>query len=106
MSVAISSGDGHGFRSGNEQIRLLFLVAALIPNPRDAEQVEPSCTNFYTTPTDVCLGGGLRRPQRPPLGSARPRSLAETVSGKERLFDPTVVDGCVALFREDGFTFG
>lgn len=52
---------------------------------------------------DVVEAMSAHRPYRAGLGIDA--ALAEIVSGKERLFDPAVVDGCVALFREDGFTF-
>jgi hypothetical protein len=32
-------------------------------------------------------------------------AIAEIESGKDRLYDAAVVDGCVALFREDSFRF-
>ncbi|MBU1236016.1 MAG: PAS domain S-box protein [Gammaproteobacteria bacterium] len=53
---------------------------------------------------DVVEAMSTHRPYRPGLGIDA--ALAEIVAGKERLFDPAVVDNCVALFREDGFNFG
>ena len=43
------------------------------------------------------------RPYRPSLGIDV--ALAEIEAGKSRLYDPTVVDACVALFRQKGFSF-
>jgi GAF domain-containing protein len=52
---------------------------------------------------DVVEAMSAHRPYRPGLGIDA--ALEEIVSGKERLFDPDVVDSCVALFREDAFAF-
>jgi PAS domain S-box-containing protein len=52
---------------------------------------------------DVVEAMSAHRPYRPGLGIEA--ALEEIVSGKDRLFDPDVVDGCVALFREDAFAF-
>ncbi len=52
---------------------------------------------------DVVEAMSTHRPYRPGLGIDA--ALAEIVAGKEHLFDPAVVDSCVALFRDDGFEF-
>jgi HD-GYP domain-containing protein (c-di-GMP phosphodiesterase class II) len=52
---------------------------------------------------DVVEATSAHRPYRPGLGLET--AMAEIESGKDRFFDPAVVDGCVALFREDGFQF-
>lgn len=52
---------------------------------------------------DVVEAMSAHRPYRPGLGIDA--ALEEVVSGRDRLFDPVVVDGCVALFRQDHFTF-
>ncbi len=43
------------------------------------------------------------RPYRPALGLDK--ALEEIASGKGRLYDPDVVDACIRLFREKGFSF-
>lgn len=52
---------------------------------------------------DVVEATSAHRPYRPGLGLET--ALAEIETGKDQLFDPVVVDGCVALFGEDGFRF-
>lgn len=52
---------------------------------------------------DVVEAMSAHRPYRPGLGIDA--AIAEIESGKERLYDPAVVDGCVALFRVDNFQF-
>jgi PAS domain S-box-containing protein len=52
---------------------------------------------------DVVEAMSAHRPYRPGLGIDA--ALTEIESGRERFFDPQVVDGCIALFREDGFRF-
>jgi PAS domain S-box-containing protein len=52
---------------------------------------------------DVVEATSAHRPYRPGLGLET--ALAEIESGRDRLFDVAVVDGCVALFREDAFRF-
>jgi PAS domain S-box-containing protein len=52
---------------------------------------------------DVVDAMQARRPYRPALGLDA--ALAEIEAGRGRLYDPTVVDACVTLFRQKGFTF-
>jgi PAS domain S-box-containing protein/putative nucleotidyltransferase with HDIG domain len=52
---------------------------------------------------DVVEAMSAHRPYRPGLGIDA--ALAEIVASKGRTLDPGVVDGCVALFRTDGFQF-
>jgi PAS domain S-box-containing protein len=52
---------------------------------------------------DVVEAMSAHRPYRPGLGIDA--ALAEVESGKDRLYDAAVVDGCVALFRVDNFQF-
>jgi PAS domain S-box-containing protein len=52
---------------------------------------------------DVVEAMSAHRPYRPGLGMEA--ALAEIESGKERLYDTAVVDGCIALFRDDSFRF-
>ncbi|MBI5784399.1 MAG: GAF domain-containing protein [Rhodocyclales bacterium] len=52
---------------------------------------------------DVVEAMSAHRPYRPGLGIDA--AIAEIESGKERLYDATVVDGCIALFRVDDFQF-
>lgn len=52
---------------------------------------------------DVVEAMSAHRPYRPGLGIEA--ALAEIESGKDRLYDPLVVEGCIALFREDDFRF-
>lgn len=52
---------------------------------------------------DVVEAMSAHRPYRPGLGMDA--ALSEIESGKERLYDTAVVDGCIALFREDAFKF-
>ena len=44
------------------------------------------------------------RPYRPSLGIDK--ALEEIVQKKGILYDPVVVDACLALFNEDGFNIG
>ena len=50
---------------------------------------------------DVVEAMSSHRPYRAGLGIEA--ALEEIASGKEKHFDPIVVDSCIALFREDGF---
>ncbi len=52
---------------------------------------------------DVVEAISSHRPYRPALGIDK--ALAEVAEGKEQLFDPNVVDACITLFRERGFSF-
>jgi len=52
---------------------------------------------------DVVEAMTSHRPYRPALGIDA--ALAEIESGKGVKYDPTVVDYCVSLFREQGFVF-
>lgn len=52
---------------------------------------------------DVVEAMSAHRPYRPGLGIEA--ALAEIENGKNTVFDATVVDACVALFREEGFRF-
>jgi PAS domain S-box-containing protein len=52
---------------------------------------------------DVVEAMSAHRPYRPGLGIDA--ALAEIESGKDRLYDAAVVDGCIALFRDDAFKF-
>lgn len=52
---------------------------------------------------DVVEAMSAHRPYRPGLGIDA--ALAEIESGKKTLYDPDVVDQCIALFREDHFQF-
>ncbi len=51
---------------------------------------------------DVVEAMSSHRPYRPALGIEA--ALAEIEAGKDRLYDPRVVDACVSVFRK-GFTF-
>jgi PAS domain S-box-containing protein len=52
---------------------------------------------------DVVEAMSAHRPYRPGLGIDA--ALEEIARGKNTLFDAGVVDGCIALFREDNFDF-
>jgi len=52
---------------------------------------------------DVVEAMTSHRPYRPALGIDA--ALAEIESGKGVKYDPTVVDYCISLFREQGFVF-
>jgi HD-GYP domain-containing protein (c-di-GMP phosphodiesterase class II) len=52
---------------------------------------------------DVVEAMMSHRPYRASLGIET--ALAEIEDGKGRLYDPAAVEACVALFRENGFTF-
>jgi len=52
---------------------------------------------------DVVEAMASHRPYRPALGVGR--ALEEVEAGRGRLFDENVVDACLFLFREKGFTF-
>ena len=52
---------------------------------------------------DVVEAMFSHRPYRPALGVDA--ALAEIVANKGVLYDPAVVDACVRLFRERGFSF-
>jgi PAS domain S-box-containing protein/putative nucleotidyltransferase with HDIG domain len=52
---------------------------------------------------DVVEAMSAHRPYRPGLGIDA--ALAEIESGKDKLYDTAVVDGCIALFRDDAFKF-
>lgn len=52
---------------------------------------------------DVVEAMSSHRPYRPALGTEA--ALAEVESKKGDLYDPVVVDACLALFRDEGFTF-
>ncbi len=52
---------------------------------------------------DVVEAMMSHRPYRPALGIDA--ALSEIENGKGRLFDPEAVEACVALFRQNGFTF-
>lgn len=53
---------------------------------------------------DVVEAMSSHRPYRPGLGTEK--ALEELKSGRGKLYDPQVVDACVQLFEEDGFTLG
>ena len=53
---------------------------------------------------DVVEAMSSYRPYRPALGVDK--ALSEIRSGRGRLYDPDVVDVCIKLFMEGGFTFG
>ncbi len=76
--------DGSGYPQGlkNEQIMLEAKIIAV------ADVVEPISSH---------------RPYRPALGIEK--ALEEIENGKGTLYDPDVVDACIKLFREKGFTF-
>jgi PAS domain S-box-containing protein len=52
---------------------------------------------------DVVEAMSAHRPYRPALGLEA--ALAEIQRGSGTLYDPVVVDACLAVFRSDGFTF-
>ncbi|MFA5123688.1 HD domain-containing phosphohydrolase [Zavarzinia sp.] len=52
---------------------------------------------------DVLEAMSSHRPYRPALGIDK--ALQELVKNRGRFYDPAVVDACVALFRDDGFSF-
>jgi PAS domain S-box-containing protein/putative nucleotidyltransferase with HDIG domain len=52
---------------------------------------------------DVVEAMSSHRPYRPSLGTTF--ALNEIEQNKGKLFDPAVVDACLALFRENGFCF-
>jgi HD-GYP domain-containing protein (c-di-GMP phosphodiesterase class II) len=53
---------------------------------------------------DVVEAMASHRPYRPSLGIDK--ALEEIVQKKGILYDPVVVDACLALFNEDGFNIG
>ena len=53
---------------------------------------------------DVVEAMMSHRPYRPSLGQEA--ALAEVARGKGAQYDPAAVDACLALFRDEGFTFG
>ncbi|MBK9159987.1 MAG: PAS domain S-box protein [Nitrosomonadales bacterium] len=53
---------------------------------------------------DVVEAMSSHRPYRPGLGTEA--ALGEIERNKGRLYDPSVVDACIKLFREGGFEFG
>jgi putative nucleotidyltransferase with HDIG domain len=55
------------------------------------------------TVADVVEAMSSHRPYRPELGIDL--ALAEIIKNKGILYDPAIVDSCVKLFKEEGFTF-
>ena len=53
---------------------------------------------------DVVEAMASHRPYRPSLGIDK--ALEEIAQKKGILYDPVVVDACLALFNEDGFNIG
>jgi HD-GYP domain-containing protein (c-di-GMP phosphodiesterase class II) len=52
---------------------------------------------------DVVEAMASYRPYRPALGVEA--ALAEIAANRGRLYDPSVADACLAVFRDGGFTF-
>lgn len=71
--------------------------------PRGIRDEEITLDARILAVADVVEAMSAHRPYRPGLGIDA--ALAEIESGKDKLYDATVVDGCIALFREDGFRF-
>ena len=51
---------------------------------------------------DVVEAMATHRPYRPSLGLAA--ALDEVTQNRDRLYDPEVVDACLSIFREKGYT--
>jgi PAS domain S-box-containing protein len=71
--------------------------------PRGIRGDEISIDARIVAVADVVEAMSAHRPYRPGLGIDA--ALDEITRGKDTLFDAGVVDGCVALFREDSFAF-
>ena len=71
--------------------------------PRGCKGDEIILESRILSVADVVEAMTSHRPYRPALGIDA--ALAEIVSGRGKKYDATVVDLCVSLFREEGFSF-
>ncbi|HVA05728.1 MAG TPA: PAS domain S-box protein [Acidimicrobiales bacterium] len=71
--------------------------------PRGLQGDAISIETRIVSVSDVVEAMQSHRPYRPGLGLDA--ALEEIMRGRRTLFDPDVVDACVNLFREGGFTF-